>query len=68
MSGESPVVVAPSRMVKRIDTLIARAVVTLYDSEGKPLGEVMSDEMKIFRASVPDVWGALDRATKVEER
>lgn len=36
-------------------------VVREYDADGKCLGERTSDPVKVFRATAPNIWEAVDK-------
>jgi hypothetical protein len=48
-------------MLHRCDELIVQMVVRTYNEDGLPVGERVSQPVKLFRATAPDVWGDVDR-------
>jgi hypothetical protein len=50
------------KTTKRCDALVLQLIVTEYDEHGRPVGEFTSSPMKVFRATVRDVWAEADKA------
>lgn len=44
----------------RADELMVIVIARKYNADGLPIGEAQSVPMKLFRATVPDVWAYVD--------
>jgi hypothetical protein len=44
----------------RADSVIVKIVVTEFNEEGRSIDEVLTQERRIFRATAPDFWEAVD--------
>lgn len=51
----------------RCDAVVVQIIATRYDEHGRPVGEVISAATKVFRASTPDFWSAVDEAVARQE-
>ena len=47
--------------MQRVDSVGVQVIVTSFNEEGLPVGEQVGDPIKLFRASVPDVWAVVDK-------
>lgn len=46
----------------RVDALMVRVVMTEYDADGRPIGEQMSQEAKVFRPNLDAFLANVDAA------
>jgi hypothetical protein len=46
----------------RCDAVFVTIIATQVDEEGRPIGELTSQPVKVFRAANPDFWAAVDEA------
>ena len=51
----------PPTPVHRLDRIVVTAYVTTY-LDGQPVAEQRAQPVLMFRATTPDVWGALEKA------
>jgi hypothetical protein len=45
-----------------------RVIATELDAEGRPIGEMATQPVKVFRAKTPDVWAEVDKAVERAEQ
>jgi hypothetical protein len=50
------------KTMKRCDAIVLQLIVTEYDEHGRPVGEMTSAPVKVFRGVVHDVWAEADKA------
>jgi hypothetical protein len=51
-------------MESRCDEIIVQVVVRTYDESGRPVREVVSPQVKVWRATTPDIWPLVDAVVK----
>lgn len=55
-------------MTRKCQEIVVQFIVKAYNDEGLPVGEVMSQPIKLFRGQdVKDIWAFVDEAIKQGE-
>lgn len=49
-------------VTRRCDAVIVQICVTEIDAQGRPVGELTSSPIKIFRATAENFWAEVDQA------
>lgn len=56
------------KKLKRCEEAIVQFVIRTYDENGMAIQEQASQQTKMFRAKVPDVWKEIDDAINKETK
>ena len=52
----------------RCDEVIVQIIIRDYDKCDRPIGEAISQPVKVFRSQSPDFWATVDRIVAMQEQ
>lgn len=51
-------------ITRRCDAIVVQLVVTEYDEQNRPVGELTMQPIKVFRATAVDFWATVDQGVR----